>query len=94
MKNLQQNTLYMTYSNKNDYSQREWDRTVGYGKVPKRYMTLNDLERKHKELSKEVASLEKQRSVKRDTQLWNTIKNKKKQKLDIKTRIERKKNGL
>ena len=78
----------------NEYSQREWDRTVGYGQVPVKYMTLNELERKHKELSKEVATLEKQRSIKRDTQLWNTIKDKKKQKLDIKTRIERKKNGL
>ena len=78
----------------NEYSQREWDRTVGYGQVPVKYMTLNELERKHKELSKEVATLEKQRSIKRDTQLWNTIKDKKKQKLDIKTRIERKKNDL
>ena len=78
----------------NEYTQREWDRTVGYGKVPKGYMTLNELERKHKELSKEVATLEKQRSVKRDTELWNVIRDKKKQKLDIKTRIERKKNDL
>ena len=76
----------------NEYSQREWDRTVGYGQVPVKYMTLNELERKHKELSKEVATLEKQRSVKRDTELWNVIRDKKKQKLDIKTRIERKKN--
>lgn len=78
----------------NEYSQREWDRTVGYGQVPVKYMTLNELERKHKELSKEVATLEKQRSVKRDTELWNVIRDKKKQKLDIKTRIERKKNDL
>ena len=78
----------------NEYSQREWDRTVGYGQVPVKYMTLNELERKHKELSKEVANLEKQRSVKRDTELWNVIRDKKKQKLDIKTRIERKKNDL
>ena len=78
----------------NEYSQREWDRTVGYGQVPVKYMTLNELERKHKELSKEVATLEKQRSVKRDTELWNVIRYKKKQKLDIKTRIERKKNDL
>ena len=76
----------------NEYSQREWDRTVGYGQVPVKYMTLNELERKHKELSKEVATLEKQRSVKRDTELWNVIRDKKKQKLDIKTRIERKNN--
>ena len=76
----------------NEYTQREWDRTVGYGQVPVKYMTLNELERKHKELSKEVATLEKQRSVKRDTELWNVIRDKKKQKLDIKTRIERKKN--
>ena len=76
------------------YTQREWDRTVGYGQVPVKYMTLNELERKHKELSKEVATLEKQRSVKRDTELWNVIRDKKKQKLDIKTRIERKKNDL
>ena len=74
----------------NEYTQREWDRTVGYGQVPVKYMTLNELERKHKELSKEVATLEKQRSVKRDTELWNVIRDKKKQKLDIKTRIERK----
>ena len=78
----------------NEYSQREWDRTVGYGQVPVKYMTLNELERKHKELSKEVATLEKQRSVKRDTELWNVIRDKKKEKLDIKTRIERKKNDL
>lgn len=78
----------------NEYTQREWDRTVGYGQVPVKYMTLNELERKHKELSKEVATLEKQRSVKRDTELWNVIRDKKKQKLDIKTRIERKKNDL
>ena len=76
----------------NEYSQREWDRTVRYGQVPVKYMTLNELERKHKELSKEVATLEKQRSVKRDTELWNVIRDKKKQKLYIKTRIERKKN--
>ena len=55
-------------------------------------MTLNELERKHKELSKEVANLEKLRSVMRETELWNVIRDKKKQKLDIKTRIERKKN--
>ena len=78
----------------NEYTQREWDRTVGYGQVPVKYMTLNELERKHKELTKEVATLEKQRSVKRDTELWNVIRDKKKQKLDIKTRIERKKNDL
>ena len=78
----------------NEYSQREWDRTVGYGQVPVKYMTLNELERKHKELSKEVATLEKQRSVMRETELWNVIRDKKKQKLDIKTRIERKKNDL
>ena len=78
----------------NEYTQREWERTVGYGQVPVKYMTLNELERKHKELSKEVATLEKQRSVKRDTELWNVIRDKKKQKLDIKTRIERKKNDL
>ena len=78
----------------NEYTQREWDRTVGYGQVPVKYMTLNELERKHKELSKEVATLEKQRSVKRDTELWNVIRDKKKQKLAIKTRIERKKNDL
>ena len=84
----------MTFSKKNEYTQREWDRTVGYGQVPVKYMTLNELERKHKELSKEVATLEKQRSVKRDTELWNVIRDKKKQKLDIKTRIERKKNDL
>ena len=78
----------------NEYTQREWDRTVGYGQVPVKYMTLNELERKHKELSKEVATLEKQRSVKRDTELWNVIRDKKKEKLDIKTRIERKKNDL
>ena len=78
----------------NEYTQREWDRTVGYGQVPVKYMTLNELERKHKELSKEVATLEKQRSVKRDTELWNVIRDKKKQKLNIKTRIERKKNDL
>ena len=82
----------MTFSKKNEYTQREWDRTVGYGQVPVKYMTLNELERKHKELSKEVATLEKQRSVKRDTELWNVMRDKKKQKLDIKTRIERKKN--
>ena len=78
----------------NEYSQREWDRTVGYGQVPVKYMTLNELERKHKELSKEVANLEKLRSVMRETELWNVIRDKKKQKLDIKTRIERKKNDL
>ena len=78
----------------NEYSQREWDRTVGYGQVPVKYITLNELERKHKELSKEVSTLEKQRSVKRDTEHWNVIRDKKKQKLDIKTRIERKKNDL
>ena len=84
----------MTFSIQNEYTQREWDRTVGYGQVPKEYMTLNELERKHKELSKEVANLEKLRSVKRDTELWNVLRDKKKEKLDIKTRIERKKNGL
>ena len=27
----------MTYSTKNKYTQRQWDRTVGWGKVPTEY---------------------------------------------------------
>jgi|ETNmetMinimDraft_21_1059911.scaffolds.fasta_scaffold81156_3 hypothetical protein len=50
-------------------------------------MSLKELEKKHKELSKEVDSLEKKRSTDRNVGLWKELREKKKEKLTVKTKI-------
>ena len=68
----------MTSDERTHYTQREWDRTVGYGKVPEEYRYVSDsdsdgqnIERSQENREENERTLEEGKEYKMNDPIWD-----------------------